>query len=155
MAEAELLTACRFYFEADGLAEKQILEVSGLSAESPPAADAGITGSGKGGGQQLMAVPTRVKFTKLTLKLVATTDIDLYQWYQECNPPEGGSSSWKSNRKNASVSAYNQAGQIKARWEVQQCYPCKYEGPSFKADDGNMANETLEIVHQGIRREPV
>ena len=25
MAESELLTACRFYFEADGLTEKQIL----------------------------------------------------------------------------------------------------------------------------------
>ncbi|NER81031.1 MAG: phage tail protein, partial [Leptolyngbya sp. SIO1D8] len=31
---AELLTACRFYFEADGIAEKLILEVAGLSVES-------------------------------------------------------------------------------------------------------------------------
>ncbi|MEM9979672.1 MAG: phage tail protein, partial [Cyanobacteria bacterium P01_D01_bin.2] len=31
-------------------------------------------------------------------------------------------------------------------------YPCKYEGPSFTAGDSNMANETLELVHEGITR---
>lgn len=31
----EILVSCRFYFEADGITDKQILEVSGLTSETP------------------------------------------------------------------------------------------------------------------------
>ena len=55
---AELLTACRFYFEADGITEKQILEVSGLSVESPVAGDGGVHGVSKGGTRVRQATPT-------------------------------------------------------------------------------------------------
>lgn len=149
---AELLTACRFYFEADGIAEKQILEVSGLSVESPVAGDGGVQGSSKGGARTRQATPTSEKFTNVTVKLVATTDKDLYSWYKNCNTNDSGASQWSSNRKAASVSAYDQAGAMQARWEVKNAYPCKYEGPSFTAADSNMANETLELVHEGIER---
>jgi phage tail-like protein len=149
---AELLTACRFYFEADGIAEKQILEVSGLSVESPVAGDGGVHGAGKGGARVRQATPTTEKFTNVTVKLVATTDKDLYVWYKNCNTNDSGASQWSSNRKAASVSAYDQGGNMQARWEVKNAYPCKYEGPSFTAADSNMANETLELVHEGIER---
>ena len=154
MAEGELLTACRFYFEADQVSEKQILEVGGLSVESPVAGDGGVLGSGKGGVKTRQATPTSEKFSNVTVKLVATTDLDLYQWYKDCNTNDGGSSDWASNRRAASVSAYDQAGDMKARWEIKNAYPCKYEGPQFTAGDNNMANETLEIVHEGIERVP-
>ncbi len=149
---AELLTACRFYFEADGLAEKQVLEVSGLSVESPVAGDGGVLGSSKGGLKTRQATPTSEKFSNVTVKLVATTDKDLYAWYMDCNTNDGGSSQWESNRKAASISAYDQAGSMQARWELLNAYPCKYEGPSFTASDTNMANETLELVHEGLKR---
>lgn len=149
---AELLTACRFYFEADGITEKQILEVSGLSVESPVAGSGGVHGSGKAGVRVRQATPTVEKFTNVKVKVVATTDKDLYTWYKNCNTNDGGRSDWSSNRKAASVSAYDQAGSMQARWEIKQAYPCKYEGPSFTAGDSNMANETLEIVHEGIER---
>lgn len=152
MAEAELLTACRFYFEADGLTEKQILEVAGLSVESPVAGDGGVHGSTKGAVKVRQATPTSEKFANVTVKLVATTDMDLYEWYKNCNTNDGGKSDWTSNRKDASVSAYDQAGDMKARWELKMSYPCKYEGPSFTAADTNMANESLELVHEGIER---
>lgn len=149
---AELLTACRFYFEADGLAEKQVLEISGLSVESPVAGDGGVLGSSKGGLKTRQATPTNEKFSNVTVKLVATTDKDLYIWYKDCNTNDGGSSAWSSNRKAASISAYDQGGSMQARWELLNAYPCKYEGPSFTAADTNMANETLELVHEGIQR---
>jgi phage tail-like protein len=148
----ELLTACRFYFEADGVTEKQILEVAGLSVESPVAGDGGVLGSGKKGVKLRQATPTSEKFTNVTVKVVATTDKDLYEWYKNCNTNDGGASDWQSNRKAASVSAYDQAGSIQARWEVINAYPCKYEGPSFTSGDSNMANETVELVHEGIKR---
>ena len=149
---AELLTACRFYFEADGVAEKLVLEVAGLSVESPVAGDGGVHGSGKSGVRVRQATPTVEKFSNVTVKMVATTDVDLYEWYKNCNTNDGGASAWDSNRKAASVSAYDQAGNMQARWELVNAYPCKYEGPSFTAGDSNMANETLELVHEGITR---
>jgi phage tail-like protein len=149
---AELLTACRFYFEADGIAEKQILEVAGLSVESPVAGDGGVLGSGKGGVKARQATPTSEKFSKVTVKVVATTDKDLYIWYKDCNTNDGGASDWSANRRAASVSAYDQGGSIQARWEIKNAYPCKYEGPKFTAGDNNMANETIEVVHEGISR---
>ncbi|MDX2241488.1 MAG: phage tail protein [Leptolyngbyaceae cyanobacterium bins.302] len=149
---AELLTACRFYFEADGITEKQILEVSGLSVESPVAGSGGVHGSSKGAVRLRQATPTTEKFTNVVVKVVATTDKDLYTWYKNCNTNDGGSSSWNSSRKAASVTAYDQAGGMQARWELKSAYPCKYQGPSFTAADTNMANETLELVHEGIER---
>ncbi|MEH1907950.1 MAG: phage tail protein [Nostoc sp.] len=147
---AEFLTASRFYFEAQGLEQKVIKEVSGLSVESVPAQE--VHGSSKGGIATRQATPTVAKFTNITLKLVATNNIDLYKWYEDCNKNMGGKSDWNSKRKEGSVSAYDQSGNMQARWEIVYCYPCKYTGPSFTASSGDMATETIELVHEGIRR---
>jgi phage tail-like protein len=149
-APGEFLTASRFYFEADGITEKVIKEISGLSVESTPAQE--IHGSGKGGVATRQATPTVVKFTNVTIKVIATTDKDLYTWYEDCNKNMGGASQWKSKRKAASVSAYGQGGDLQARWEIVNCYPCKYTGPTLTAQSGDMANETIELVHEGIKR---
>jgi phage tail-like protein len=151
-ATEELLVSCRFYFEADGLTDKQILEVSGLSSESPAAGGDTVLGSGKNAVNLRQATPTRVKFDQVTVKLVATTNKDLYKWYEDCNKNDGGKSDWKSNRKAASITVYDQGGEMKARWELQNAYPTKYEGPQLSAGSNDVANETLMLVHEGIKR---
>ena len=150
--QTEYLTASRFYFEAQGLERKIIKEVSGLGVESTPAQE--IHGSSIGGAATRQATPTVAKFTNITLKLVATTDIDLYKWYEDCNNNMGGKSKWNEKRKLGSVSAYDQSGEMKARWEIEMCYPCKYTGPTLTASSGDMATETIELVHEGIKRVP-
>ena len=152
MADDELLVGCRFYFEADGLTDKMILEVSGLTTECPPAGGDKVLGSTKNAKNLRQAAPTRVKFSPVTVKVVATTNKDLYQWYEDCNKNEGGQSNWQSNRKAASVSVYDQAGAMKARWELQNSYPTKYEGPKLEAGANDTANETLTLTHEGIKR---
>jgi phage tail-like protein len=148
----EVLVNCRFYFEADGLTDKQILEVSGLSSETPAAGGDKVLGSAKKAINLRQATPTRAKFTQVNVKLVATTNTDLYQWYEDCNKNDGGDSTWASNRKAASVSVYDQSGAIKARWELRNSYPTKYEGPKLEAGSNDVANETLTLVHEGIKR---
>lgn len=146
----ELLTSCRFYFEASGIQEKQIQEVSGLSVETTATAD--VYGSTKGAKSLRQVTPTVSKFTTVTIKVIATTDLDLYKWYEACCKNDGGANQWESNRKEASVSAYDQSGQMKARWEIIDAIATKYEGPSFKAADTGMATETITLTHQGIKR---
>jgi phage tail-like protein len=148
----ELLVSCRFYFEADGLTDKQILEVSGLSAENPAAGGDKVMGSGKNAINLRQAAPTRVKFTPVVVKVVATTNKDLYKWYEDCNKNDGGKSDWTSQRKASSVTVYDQAGNMKARWELQHSYPTKYEGPKLEAGSNDVANETITLVHEGIKR---
>ncbi|MHC5611307.1 MAG: phage tail protein [Nostoc sp.] len=146
----EYLTACKFYFEADGLTDKFIKEVSGLGVENTPAQE--IHGSSKKGIITRQATPTVVKFTNITLKLIATVDVDLYKWYQECNEDMGDVRQWAQKRKTGQIVAYDQQGSPKARWEIRNCYPCKYTGPTLTASGGDMANETIELVHEGIKR---
>ena len=80
---SELLTACKFYFEAQGIEDKPILEISGLSVESPVAGDGGVLGSSRDGKKLRQATPTNEQFTKVIVKVVASDDIALYTWYKE------------------------------------------------------------------------
>ncbi|MEH2044702.1 phage tail protein [Nostoc sp.] len=146
----EFLTSCKFYFEADGITDKFIKEISGLGVENTPAQD--VHGSSKGGKLMRQATPTVVKFTNITIQVIATDDIDLYKWYQDCNEDMGDPRKWKEKRKTGSVVAYDQQGSEKARWNIVNCYPCKYTGPTLSASGGDMANETIELVHEGIKR---
>ena len=148
----EMLVNCRFYFEADDLTEKMILEVSGLTAENPAAGGDKVMGSGKDGINVRQAAPTQVKFTPVTVKVVATNNMDLYQWYADCNKNAGGKSDWSSKRKTASVVVYDQAGTEQARWNMDLSYPTKYEGPKLEANSNDVANETITLVHEGIER---
>ncbi len=148
----ELLVNCRFYFEADGLTDKMILEVSGLSSETPAAGGDKVLGSGKQAINLRQAAPTRVKFSPVTVKIVATNNKDLYQWYEDCNKNSGGQSAWAENRKTASIVVYNQSAEEQARWNLDNCYPSKYEGPKLEAGSNDVANETITIVHEGIKR---
>ncbi|MEH2080775.1 phage tail protein [Nostoc sp.] len=146
----EFLTSCKFYFEADGITDKFIKEISGLGVENTPAQD--VHGSSKAGKLMRQATPTVVKFTNITIQVIATDDIDLYKWYQDCNEDMGDPRKWKEKRKTGSVVAYDQQGSEKARWNIVNCYPCKYTGPTLSASGGDMANETIELVHEGIKR---
>ncbi|MGB3637129.1 MAG: phage tail protein [Rivularia sp. (in: cyanobacteria)] len=147
---SEYLTSCKFYFEADGITDKFIKEVSGLGVENTPAQE--VHGSSKAGKIYRQATPTVVKFTNITLKVIATVDTDLYQWYKKCNEDMGVQRQWSQNRKTGSVVAYNQQNQEAARWNIEYCYPVKYTGPTLTASGGDMATETIELVHEGVAR---
>lgn len=146
----EFLTACKFYFEASVITDKFIKEISGLGVENTPAQE--VHGSSKKGTIMRQATPTVVKFTNITIKVIATDDTDLYMWYQKCNEDMGDPRQWDKNRYDGSVVAYDQQGNEKARWNILKCYPCKYTGPTLTASGGDMANETIELVHEGIKR---
>jgi phage tail-like protein len=148
----ELLVGCRFYYEADGITDKMVLELGGLSSETPAAGGDKVLGSTKNALNLRQAAPTRVKFAPVTVKVVASADTDLYKWYEECNKNEGGAADWQRNRKASSISVYDQGGRMKARWELLNSYPTKYEGPKLEAGSNDVANETVTLVHEGIKR---
>ena len=150
--EEEALVGGRFYFEADGLTDLMVLELSGISSENPTAGGNKVMGSGKQAVTFVQATPTQVKFTPITVKIVATNNKDFFKWYDDCNKNSGGASSWDQERKTASIVVYDQNSTEQARWDIQNCYPSKYESSNFEANSGEVADETITLVHEGIER---
>lgn len=148
---AELLTNTRYYFEADGLDALQIYQMEGVNAETQIQGDKTV-GSGKGAIGLRQATPAgRETYGKVTLKLYATNEKALFDWVR-LTITNAGTSDWSSNRKLASITVYDQAGTMQARWEFTNTVPTKYEVGSLKADDQQLLLETLQFMHEGVER---
>jgi phage tail-like protein len=74
------------------------------------------------------------------------TDSDtLWKWFQEVS--EG-----QIKRKTVNVIVLDHEGNRKTDWRFVDAYPVKWAGPDFKADSAQIAIESLELVHEGIKR---
>ena len=64
---------------------------------------------------------------------------------ESSNPKAGRDSQYK-------FILIDEAGSDKARWNIAQAWPSKYDPPDFSAKGNEVAIETLEIVHEGVMR---
>ena len=87
------------------------------------------------------------KYGNITLKWGITDSMKLYDWRQRVidHGAEG-------ERKPVSIVLIDEAGNDKARWEIEEAWPTKYDPPDFSAKGNEVAIETLEIVHEGFKR---
>jgi phage tail-like protein len=87
------------------------------------------------------------KYGNITLKWGITDSMDLYNWRQQVvdTGAEGA-------RKNVSIILIDEAGNDKARWNIIEAWPTKYDPPDFSAKGNEVAIESLEIVHEGFKR---
>ena len=91
--------------------------------------------------------PGLVKYGNVILKWGITDSLDLYNWRKEV---EDGKT--KGARKNIAIVLLNEEGQPALRWELSQAWPTKYSAPSLNATANEVAIESLEIAHEGIKR---
>ncbi len=156
MAEkTEFLTTSSFWFECSALDGKRaISEVSGLSITVKAASGQETVAIGPKGASVRQAKPAgAATYEVIKIKVVATPQDDLYQWFITTNPPDQGSASkWDMKGINATVKSYNASNEESAIWEIKSVYPTKYGGPSFKAGGGELAYEEFELTHNGIAR---
>ncbi|MGF1575313.1 MAG: phage tail protein [Cyanophyceae cyanobacterium] len=153
----EGLTNSRFYFEADEIEKKYIKSISALKVSSTPAggAENKVIGVTKSAQFVRQATPTFVTFSPVTIEIVATGNSDLYDWYARCNSNVGSFNPWQGFRMNASITVYDQAGEPRARWELQKTYPHQYEVSGFDSEGTGWLTEKIVLVHEGIARVPV
>lgn len=87
------------------------------------------------------------KYGNITLKWGITDSMDLYKWRKQIidTGAEGA-------RKNMSITLIDEAGKDKARWDIVQAWPVKYDPTDFNAKNNEVAIETLEIAHEGFTR---
>ncbi|MGB3367335.1 MAG: phage tail protein [Acidaminobacteraceae bacterium] len=90
-------------------------------------------------------LPGLTKYSNITLKHGITDSMELYNWIKDC--VEG-----KIERKVVTVIALGEDGSALATWEIVEAWPVKYTGPDLSASGSEVAIETMELAHEGLKR---
>ena len=93
-------------------------------------------------------LPSLTKYGNIILKWGITDSMELYKKWRK--PVEEGK--MQEARKNVAIILRDEEGNPAARWEFVNAWPCKYDAPDLNAKETDVAIETLEIVHEGMRR---
>lgn len=131
-----------FLVEIDGIIRAGFQEVGGLDSSIE------IVEHREGGDNTTVRkLPAMAKYSNLTLKWGVTDDAQLWDWHQKwvAGDPAVG-------RKNGSVILLDRQGKEKARWNFFSAWPAKWTGPAFNAEGKDVAIESLELAHEGIKR---
>jgi phage tail-like protein len=129
-----------FWVELDGIANLTFHEASGFDSTVDVIEH-------REGGQNTTTykVPGLTKHGNITLKRGLTSDSRLDDWYQEVV-------NGKIERKNGSIIVLDRKGTEVARWDFVRAWPTKYTLPSFNAETSDIAIQTLELAHEGLKR---
>jgi|LGVE01.1.fsa_nt_gb phage tail-like protein len=87
------------------------------------------------------------KYGNITLKKGLTDSMDLYNWKKLVED-----SGAINARKNISLILIDEEGNDKARWEIKEAWPTKYDSSDFSAKANDVVIESFEIVHEGVER---
>jgi phage tail-like protein len=129
-----------FMVEIESLLVGGFSEVNGLQSETEfeEILEGGVN-------DHVHRFPKITKYPNLILKRGFTDCDSLWNWYQ--NVLEG-----RFQRKSVSVILLNSKGEEKWRWNFANAYPIKWIGPYFKSDGNSVAVESIELIHDGIRK---
>jgi phage tail-like protein len=130
----------RFLLEIDTLIRGGFSDVSGLQAE----VDAEEYHEG-GINNYVHQLPTVTKYPNLILKRGITDSDVLWKWQQDVV-------NGNIQRKNGRIVILDAQGDEALGWEFEAAYPIRWLGPEFQADRSAVAIETIELVHQGIKK---
>ena len=135
----------KFYFtvETDSLPEATFQEVSGLDTEAQPI-------EYRHGNSPIFStikMPGLVKVSNITLKKgIFVNDNKFYDWYAQI----------KMNiikRETVVISLLDETGAPKMVWTLNNAWPTKVTGTDLKSDGNEVAVETLELAHEGLKIE--
>ena len=130
-----------FLVEIEGLLVGGFSEVQGLQVETE------VKDYREGGRNEYihkLAGPTRYP-SNLTLKHGLIDLETLWSWHQDV--VQG-----KIERRNGSIYLLDNQRLPGMWWDFKEAYPVKWSGPDFNATSGNVATETVELVHRGISK---
>jgi len=130
-----------FHVEIDGISRAAFQECSGFDSTVDV-----IEHREGGENATLRKLPGMTKYSNISLKWGMTDDMELYNWHKKI------SIDGDIERKNGSIVVLNKKGDEVARWNFSRAWPTKYDGPDFNAEGNDVAIETLELAHEGIRR---
>jgi phage tail-like protein len=130
-----------FLIEIEGLVAGGFSECTGLQVETE------ILDYREGGQNDYIhrfAGPT--KYPPLVLKHGLSDSDSLWKWHQQV--VRG-----LIQRRNGTIHLLNARGDRVMLWHFKQAYPYKWTGPELRADSAQVAFETVELAHRGLRAE--
>lgn len=128
-----------FAVEMDGITRMGFKQASGLDSSS----DATKYREGTDPTLGQRQLPGLLTFSNISLQRGITDDHALWDWR---NSVATGS----PIRRTISIILRDANGAEKIRWNVKNCWPLKWSGPSLDATTDAVAIETLELAHEGI-----
>ena len=131
--------AFRFMIEIKGLFVAGFTEVSGLQSEIEyeEYAEGGVNG-------YMHRLPKRTSYPPIVLRRGITKTNDLWEWYSVV---AGG----KVKRREGSIVMCEPSGDELIRWNFFEAYPVKWVGPELNASRSEVAVESIEIIHNGLK----
>jgi phage tail-like protein len=129
-----------FRIEIQGITRAGFRECSGLDSSQDPI-------EYREGNEPPTArkLPGMAKYANITLKWGISDDHELWDWRQKAVDGQ-------TERKDGSVILCDDTGAEKVRWNFRQAWPSKWTGPSMNATGNEIAIETIELVHEGLKR---
>ena len=90
-------------------------------------------------------MPGMHKYSNVTLKRgTFTGDIEFYNWMKTI-------SLTKVERRDITISLLNEEHEPVVTWGIKNAFPIKVQASDFKADGNEVAVETLELAHEGLK----
>ena len=134
-----------FAVNIEGRALSSFQEVSGLDIELE------VIEYRDGTGSAPRFIPGARKYSNIVLKRGFTGDTQLHDWFTEFD-------SSRTERVDGSIVMYDPSSHEVARWNFENAWPSKLEGPSkaggagLRGGPNEVAIESIELVHEGLTR---
>jgi phage tail-like protein len=134
---------CNFVIEIEGLLVGGFSECSGLEVESEvvPYREGGVNDY-----LHRFAGPT--SSPPLVLRHGITSRDALWRW---CQTTTAG----HVVRRNGTIFLLDSARVPVVQWDFKDAFPYKWTGPELRAEAANIAFESVELAHRGLRLSPV
>jgi len=129
-----------FRVEIDGLTVGSFSECSGLSSDG----DAVDYREGTDLPLNVRKLVGLRKYANISLKRGYTQNHELWDWYR--NIVNG-----VADRRNGTIILMDEERKDVLRWDFENGWINKIEAPTFKATGNEVAIETVEIVHEGLK----
>ncbi len=131
-----------FLIEIEGILVGGFSECTGLQVETE------IVDYREGGVNEYMhRFAGTTKYPPLILKQGLTAIDGLWKWHQ--NIVTQG----KIERRNGTIYLLNKLRIPVIWWNFKEAFPYKWTGPELRADSGDVAFESIELVHRGLSRD--
>jgi phage tail-like protein len=132
--------AYNFIVEIDSIAVAGFSEVGGLSGDG----DVVEYREGTDVPLTVRKMPGLRKYANISLKRGYTTSRVLWQWRLAII-------NGNVDRRNGAVVLLDEQRNRVAEWQFENAWVVKYEGPALNAKGNDVAVETLELAHEGLR----
>lgn len=85
----------------------------------------------------------QTRFSNIVLRRGTSASTDLFEWVKK-------TIDGTIERKNGAIIALDRKGEPVVRWDFKNAWPCRYEGPDFRAGESEVAIELIELAHDGF-----